>query len=72
MAFARVNGVHLHYRLAGPAGAPALVLVNPLGGDLRLWDDLLPILSQRFRVVSFDQRGHGLTATPPRSLQRRR
>jgi 3-oxoadipate enol-lactonase len=40
-------------------GAPALLLFNPLGASLEVWDDPLPALSERYEVVRFDARGHG-------------
>ncbi|MDR3493672.1 MAG: 3-oxoadipate enol-lactonase [Ancalomicrobiaceae bacterium] len=54
---------HMHYRSRGSSGGPAVVFVNSLGTDLRMWDaviDRLPAL----RSIAFDKRGHGLSATP--------
>ncbi len=64
MFFARINGVLLHYRLAGPVGAPVLVLANSLGTDARIWDAVIERLAPRYRIVSYDKRGHGLSDTP--------
>ena len=64
MNFARINGVLLHYRLAGPVGAPVVVLVNSLGTDARIWDGVISKLAGRYRVVSYDKRGHGLSDIP--------
>lgn len=64
MAFIRINGVLLHYRVAGPADAPVLVLANSLGTDARIWDAVIAPLSARFRIVSYDKRGHGLSDAP--------
>jgi 3-oxoadipate enol-lactonase len=64
MHFTRINGVLLHYRLAGPAGAPPLVLANSLGTDARIWDGVIAILARDFRVLSYDKRGHGLSDIP--------
>lgn len=64
MAFARVNGVLLHYRLIGPAGAPILGLVNSVGTDLRIWDEVVAQLGSRYRLLCYDKRGHGLSETP--------
>ena len=64
MAFARLNGLLLHYRLSGRAGAPALVLVNSLGTDARIWDALIEQLAADFRILSYDKRGHGLSEAP--------
>ena len=65
MSFVRINGVLLHYRLAGPAVAPAIALVNSLGTDARIWDGVIARLATRYRVLSYDKRGHGLSDAPP-------
>jgi 3-oxoadipate enol-lactonase len=59
------NGVHLTYRVDGPDDAPAIVLVNSLGTDLRMWDPQIALLSRTLRVVRFDCRGHGTSDVPP-------
>jgi 3-oxoadipate enol-lactonase len=59
MATLEVPGARLHYRVDGPAGAPAVVLSNSLGSTLEMWDGQLPVLTRRFRVVRYDMRGHG-------------
>lgn len=64
MAFARIDGILLHYRLAGPVDAPVLVLANSLGTDARIWDGLIEQLADRYRIVSYDKRGHGLSDSP--------
>lgn len=58
-ALTRPGGT-LHVRIDGPEGAPALLMLNSLGTDLRLWDGLLPHL-QRFRLIRYDKQGHGLS-----------
>ncbi len=62
---ATVNGVKLHFRLEGPAGAPVVALINSLGTDLTLWDTQIGALTQRYRVLRHDTRGHGRSAAPP-------
>ncbi|MEM9231981.1 MAG: hypothetical protein AAGB10_20505 [Pseudomonadota bacterium] len=48
------NGIGLHWREDGdPAGSPVLLL-NALGTDLRLWNPLLPYLSDH-RVIRMDK-----------------
>lgn len=64
MPFARINATLLHYRLAGPPDAPALVFVNSLGTDARIWDGVIERFSQQYRCLSYDKRGHGLSDTP--------
>jgi len=42
-----------------------LVLSNSLGSDLAMWDPQMPALTERFRVLRYDSRGHGQSAVPP-------
>jgi 3-oxoadipate enol-lactonase/4-carboxymuconolactone decarboxylase len=63
------NGIRLHYALDGDEAGVPLVLVNSLGSDLHLWDYLLPHLDRRWRVIRYDQRGQGLSDTPPAPYQ---
>src|SRR6202022_1194257 len=53
------NGISIHYQLAGEG--PSLVLLHEMGGTLDSWDGLFSALSQRFRVLRYDQRGSGLS-----------
>jgi 3-oxoadipate enol-lactonase len=55
----------VHYRVDGPAEAPALLLINSLGADLSMWEPQLPALVDRYRVVRYDARGHGASPVPP-------
>ena len=57
--------VELHHRFDGPSDAPVLLLSNSLGTTLEMWDEQVPILSERFRVLRYDQRGHGRSPVPP-------
>jgi 3-oxoadipate enol-lactonase len=54
------NGVSIHYQLAGASG-PVVVLLHEMGGSLDSWDAVVPGLTDRFRVLRYDQRGAGLT-----------
>ena len=65
MAFARVNGVVLHHELGGAAGRPVLVFANSLGTDFRIWNDVVARLGDRYRVLVYDKRGHGLSEATP-------
>ncbi|KVQ06522.1 3-oxoadipate enol-lactonase [Burkholderia ubonensis] len=51
-----------HVDLQGAPDAPTLVLLHSLGTDLHLWDPQMARLTQRYRVVRLDIRGHGLSA----------
>lgn len=59
------NGAKFNYQLDGPANAPVVVFSNSLGTTLSIWDPQIPALSQKFRVLRYDMRGHGLTAVTP-------
>jgi 3-oxoadipate enol-lactonase len=65
MRVLKANGVKLNWREDGdPAGVP-VVFANSLGTDLRLWDQILPLLPSGLRIIRFDKRGHGLSDCPP-------
>lgn len=53
------------YRVVGPAGAPALVLVHGVGLDASMWAAQVPVLAARRRVVTYDLLGHGGSVDPP-------
>ena len=54
-----MTAVEVHAVVEGPDDAPVLLLSNSLGSDLSMWDPQLPALTERFRVVRYDTRGHG-------------
>jgi 3-oxoadipate enol-lactonase len=59
------DGLSFCCRLDGPAGAPWLVMSNSITTDGRIWDAQVPVLAGRFRILRYDQRGHGGTTVPP-------
>jgi 3-oxoadipate enol-lactonase len=65
MRIARLDEINLHYKDEGPRDGPAVVFSNSLGTDLRLWDDVLPLLPAGLRLIRYDKRGHGLSDCPP-------
>jgi 3-oxoadipate enol-lactonase len=56
--------VILHHEIAGPDGAPVLLMGGSLGTTLDMWDGQLALADQ-FRLVRFDHRGHGHSPVPP-------
>jgi 3-oxoadipate enol-lactonase len=65
MAFVRANGVVLHYDDGGVTTGPALVFSNSLGTDFRIWDEVVAYLDDRYRIIRYDKRGHGLSEATP-------
>jgi 3-oxoadipate enol-lactonase len=63
MQFTAANGITLHTDRAG--AGPPIVFVNSLGSDFRIWDAVLPALTQRAAVIRYDKRGHGLSDMGP-------
>ena len=58
------NGIAIRYELEGPADAPVVLFSNSLGTRLEMWDPQIPALTQRFRALRYDSRGHGESAAP--------
>jgi 3-oxoadipate enol-lactonase len=46
------------------ADAPVLLLSNSLGTDHAMWDPQIAGLTRHFRVLRYDQRGHGASDAP--------
>jgi pimeloyl-ACP methyl ester carboxylesterase len=61
---AAVGDVRIAYEVAGGAGPP-IVLIMGLGVSSLGWESTVPWLSERFRVITFDNRGCGGSDTPP-------
>ena len=57
--------LEIHYAENGSADAPALLFSNSLAANLSMWQAQADYFSDRFRVIRYDQRGHGDTAVPP-------
>jgi 3-oxoadipate enol-lactonase len=58
------TAVPVHAEVHGPDDAPAVVLVHPLGTEARVWEPQVAWLADRFRVIVYDQRGHGASPAP--------
>lgn len=65
MPFVVRDGVRLYGRLDGRPDRPVLVLGNSLGTDLHMWQPVVDALTQHFRLLRFDTRGHGASDAPP-------
>lgn len=59
MPFVETNGVRLSYEVVGPADAPAVLLIQGVGVGGEGWRPQLDALKDRYRLVTFDNRGIG-------------
>jgi 3-oxoadipate enol-lactonase len=55
------NGIGINVQIDGREGAPWLIFSNSLVTNLAMWDDQAAALVGSFRVLRYDQRGHGGT-----------
>ena len=65
MNVTRLNSCLMHWAARGKSDGPAILFANSLGTDFRLWDSVIAHLSPRYRAVTYDMRGHGLSEAPP-------
>ena len=57
-----LDGLETHYQITGQ-GDP-LIFIHGLGSSGRDWEQQVEHFSKSYRVVTYDVRGHGLTAKP--------
>ena len=60
-----MSAVDLAHSDSGGSGTPVL-LAHAIGCDRRMWDELVPVLQGRHRVIAIDARGHGKSPVPQR------
>jgi pyruvate dehydrogenase E2 component (dihydrolipoamide acetyltransferase) len=60
----QVDGINIHYVLAGPAQAPPVVLVHGLGGTFTTWSLNVPAFAKNLRVCALDMIGSGNSDKP--------
>lgn len=58
------DGCRIAWRYDGAEDAPVLVLSNSLGTDMGMWEPQMAAFSTHFRVLRYDQRGHGRSDAP--------
>ena len=64
---ADVDGFNIFFRQAGPANAPALLLLHGFPTSSHMFRDLIPQLADKFHVVAPDLPGFGQSDMPDRT-----
>ncbi|MEM7665745.1 MAG: alpha/beta hydrolase [Pseudomonadota bacterium] len=59
------DGVTVHLRDEGPRDGVPIVLLHGSNADLHTWEPWAEQLKETYRVIRFDQVGHGLTGADP-------
>ena len=62
--YATVDGVKMFYREAGPANAPVILLLHGFPTSSHMFRNLIPLLSDKYRVVAPDYPGFGQSDAP--------
>jgi pimeloyl-ACP methyl ester carboxylesterase len=60
------DGLTVHLRDEGPKDAPAILLLHGSNASLHTWQQWADRLSKDYRIIRFDQIGHGLTGPQPK------
>jgi pimeloyl-ACP methyl ester carboxylesterase len=60
-----VNGLDIFYREAGPADAPAVLLLHGFPTSSQMFRNLIPQLADTHRVIAPDYPGYGHSSMPP-------
>ena len=63
---AKIDGLDIFYREAGPRDAPAILLLHGFPTSSHMFRGLIPRLAGRYRVIAPDYPGFGHSSAPPR------
>jgi pimeloyl-ACP methyl ester carboxylesterase len=63
-ATATIKGLEVFYRDAGPRDAPTILLLHGFPTSSNMFRNLIPLLSDSFRLIAPDYPGFGLTTIP--------
>lgn len=61
---AKVRGLDIFYREAGPASAPTVLLLHGFPSSSHMFRDLIPLLATKYHVIAPDYPGFGHSSTP--------
>jgi pimeloyl-ACP methyl ester carboxylesterase len=62
---ARIDGLEIFYREAGPKDAPTVLLLHGFPTSSHMFRDLIPALADKYHVVAPDYPGFGSSSAPP-------
>jgi 3-oxoadipate enol-lactonase len=60
----KANGITIHYEIDGREDAPWIVFSNSLATNVSMWEPQLAAFKGTYRILRYDQRGHGGTDAP--------
>jgi len=60
--FVRANGIDVFCEVRGKG--PWVVLSHSLACDHTMWDEQIPLLESKYRILRYDTRGHGRSSAP--------
>jgi pimeloyl-ACP methyl ester carboxylesterase len=63
--YVTIDGHRLFYREGGPAGAPTIVLLHGFPASSFMFRELMPTLTDTYRVIAPDHLGFGFSDAPP-------
>ncbi len=64
---AKIDGVNIFYRQAGPVDAPVVLLLHGFPTSSHMFRNLIPALADRYNVIAPDYPGYGQSDMPDRS-----
>src|ERR1700742_4980323 len=62
---AEIDGLKIFYREAGPANAPTVLMLHGFPSSSRMWEPLLPLLTDKYHLIAPDYPGFGNSSAPP-------
>lgn len=64
--FLSTDNVDIYYEVHGDSESYPLVLIHPIGGNILIWHEEIPLLVENgFRVIAYEIRGHRRTSMGP-------
>jgi pimeloyl-ACP methyl ester carboxylesterase len=59
-----IDGLKIFYREAGPADAPAVLMLHGFPSSSRMWEPLLRLLADKYHLIAPDYPGFGHSSAP--------